>query len=538
MKGNRFIDGNSKTLKLFGCSREDFIDSLPWDFSPKVQPDGMLSAEKGAQKVKMALEGIPQFFYWKHSMKDGTEFDAEVSLKRLEIKNEYFVQAIVRDISYRKKAEEALKESESKFRALVESSTDLIWETNLTGQYTYVSPQIETLLGYKTDEVIGKSPFKFVHEHERTDIKNISEAIVETQQSFNYLVNRFVHHDGHIIYLETSGVPVFDESGLKGYRGVSRDITERKQTELALIESEERYRHLTENSNDIIAKINASGIIQYISPVCKNLLGSEPTDLIGTSILDLVLPNEVKLIQKHYYNQVDHHSSSLIKHHLKKSDGSFALFETSTQIIFMPETKDVLEVVCVSRDLTEIKKREELIKAKEAAEMANKAKSEFLANMSHEIRNPMNVIIGLSKTLSKTPLEEDQKKFVDSIKISSQNLMNILNDILDFSKIEAKKVEITNQEFDLNLILEEIILLFENQAEQKGLKFTYQMDELPGLLFGDSAKLRQILINLLSNAIKFTEEGFVDMTIQKVHQSNHAVQLKFTISDSGVGIKK
>ena len=539
MKGDRFIDGNSKTLKLFGCKREDFIGSLPWDFSPEIQPDGMLSSEKGAQKVKLALEGKPQSFEWKHSTLDGTVFDAEVSLKRLEIKNEFYIQAIVRDISDRKKAEEALTESESKFRALVESSTDLIWETNLAGVYTYVSPQIEKLLGLKPAEVINKSPFDFVHEQERTEAKNISDAIVKARQPFNYLVNKFVHHDDRIVYLETSGIAIFDESGtIKGYRGVSRDITERKQTELALIESEERYRHLTENSNDIIAKINASGIIQYISPICLNLLGSGQNDLIGISIFDLVLPDEVDLLRKHYFNQVSHNSSSLIKHHLKKSNGSYALFETSTQIIFVPETKEVLEVVCVSRDLTEIQKREELVKAKEAAEMANKAKSEFLANMSHEIRNPMNVIIGLSKTLSKTPLEEDQKKFVDSIKISSQNLMNILNDILDFSKIEAKKVEISNQEFDLNLIIQEIVLLFENQAEQKGLKFTYQMDELPGLLFGDSAKLRQILINLLSNAIKFTEEGFVDMTIQKVHQSNHAVRLKFTISDSGVGIKK
>ncbi len=135
-------------------------------------------------------------------------------------------------ISERHKAETALVNSEQKFRNLVETSSDIIWETDVNEKYTYISPQIENILGYKPHELIGKMPFEIMPPNEAKVIQKISRDIVKSGKSFNSLVNTFIHKDGHKVIVETSGVPIFDvEGNLLGYRGVDRNITERKHTE-------------------------------------------------------------------------------------------------------------------------------------------------------------------------------------------------------------------------------------------------------------------------------------------------------------------
>lgn len=182
--------------------------------------------------------------------------------------------------------------------------------------------------------------------------------------------------------------------------------------------------------------------------------------------------------------------------------------------------------------------KNEVIEAeKEKAEASEKAKHQFLANMSHEIRTPMNAIKGMTDILIRRNPKEDQKEYLEGIKQSSDSLLVIINDILDISKIEAGKVELENEPFSVNELLNNVHTIMQFKAEEKGLELKKEMpaDELN--VIGDANRLRQILINLIGNAIKFTEKGLVTTTIQS-EKTEGKLNLHFTVSDTGIGIDK
>lgn len=192
------------------------------------------------------------------------------------------------------------------------------------------------------------------------------------------------------------------------------------------------------------------------------------------------------------------------------------------------------------QDITEFKKMEaELVNAKEASEKSNQAKTMFLANISHEIRTPINGIIGMTNLLRYTALDEEQKKYLNNIKYSCDILLKIINDVLDFTRLESDKVVIENRKFELQVMVNNIYQIYEYRAMEKNLKFTVGIDEKIGrFILGDYVRLQQVITNFIGNALKFTHDGEIAFQIELLNREGKALDLRFSVKDTGIGISK
>ncbi len=278
-------DCNEAAIKQLGLTREELIGTNVYDI---VVPEDRQRAMEGALKVLERGKILNEVGVLR---KDGSVFCAEISVTAIYDKNRkplVFV-GVTRDITERKKVEDACKEAEERFRGLVESTSDMIWQVDQNGVYTYVSPKIKDILGYEPDEVVGKTPFDLVLEDETEKITNAFIEIANKKEPFFGLENWNVHKNGSLVLLETSGVPILDEKGqLVGYRGIDRDITERKKAEEALRLSEEKFSKVFRNSPNAVTITRLSdGIILEINESAVCFFGYSREEVIGRTSVDL-----------------------------------------------------------------------------------------------------------------------------------------------------------------------------------------------------------------------------------------------------------
>ena len=213
--------------------------------------------------------------------------------------------------------------------------------------------------------------------------------------------------------------------------------------------------------------------------------------------------------------------------------------EVTGESISTSNRDEMAAVVRVLETLTNrlVKRNRDLAESKAEAELASLAKSQFLATMSHEIRTPLNGVLGMAELLRGTGLNAQQRRFADTILRSAQALLAVINDILDFSKIEAGRLELETVAFDPRELVEEAAVLLAERAHHKGLELLVDLgSDLPGMLQGDPARLRQVLVNLVGNAIKFTERGEVVIRLRLLERSAETVRLRMAVSDTGIGI--
>src|ERR1700728_178437 len=250
-----------------------------------------------------------------------------------------------------------------------------------------------------------------------------------------------------------------------------------------------------------------------------------------------VVPEDLPLAEGALRKTLDQKARATVDFRIRRADGSIRYLAAAEGAV-LDDEGNVGKIIGVNIDVTNRKRAEEAAQqAKAAAEASNRAKSEFLANMSHEIRTPMNGIMGMTELVLDTELDSEQREYLNLAKMSADSLLSLINDILDYSKIEAGKLEIDEIEFNLGDCLGDTMKTLSLRAHQKGLELAFEIEpNVPDALIGDPGRLRQIILNLVGNAIKFTEQGEVVLSVQLMTHVGDELQLRFTVTDTGIGI--
>jgi len=450
------------------------------------------------------------------------------------------------DITEKKEAELALMKSNILNEQVSEQSRTFTWETNSEGVYTFVTPVVEKVLGYHPDELIGKKTVWELHpEKGREKFKKEIFENFKTSKKISGLENPMITKEGKTIWIESSGIPVFDNEGnIIKHRGSDTDITERKKAEEALRSSEQKYRTLLENAFDGIYLLEGRKYIYANKQFCR-LTGYTYEEVISNDFdFSQLLTEESKELVEHRYSSIEKGENipNVYESNIKTKSGRIIDVEISTTIIKRKKQPFVLGII---RDITKHKQAQKLEREILVAKKAAEFKQKFLANMSHEIRTPLSGMLGFIDLLADTNLEQDQKLFVDSLRHSGENLKEIINLILDYSKIESGKITLKNETFSLKYLFENLAGLFYSICHKNIKLNTSISSKLPEYIVTDRQRLYQVLSNLVSNAVKFTEKGEVSIKAKpattgeqlKKSSDNNSVIIKIEVKDTGIGIK-
>lgn len=451
-----------------------------------------------------------------------------------------------RDISDRKASEEALKQSELTLRSFFNSRSMLmgivelhdddilhISDNQVTAQFFGTST--ETMQNrFATDLGVPPASIQMWMTHYR-QAEQIQAPVQFEYPHQSPKEQRWLSATVCPIAVSPSGHPRFSY--------IVQDITQRKQAE----ESLRRYERVVSATTDSMCLLDCNYTYQLVNQAYLTLHGKQADEIIGHSVQEILGTELFETLLKPRLDQCL--LGEVINHQMWLDYPTVG--RQFIGITYSPyfETDNTISGLVVSiRNLTDLKQVElELQRAKEAAEVANRAKSLFLASMSHELRTPLNVMLGFTQVMNRdASLSSEQRENLQIISRSGHHLLALINDVLDLSKIEAGRLTLDESSFDLINLLRSLLEMFYQKTESKGLKLSLQIaSDVPQYIRADPNKLRQVLINLLGNAIKFTHKGSVSLNVDRKQDMGKSEQkkelhqftdLSFEVSDTGAGI--
>jgi PAS domain S-box-containing protein len=415
------------------------------------------------------------------------------------------------------------------------------WRLNLATRAMSWSDQMYVILGVEPGKAITVDDWlAAIHPEDRENTRLRYRALLETLSPSPSTPTRLQHANGQIRHVMGNMMVERDAEGRPvTVFGVVLDVTAQKAAELAIIESEARFRMLTENGSDILAHSGLDGRITYVSPSVEHRLGFKPEELIGRAFGDFVHEDDIAAVQAVVRAQFESRGRAppmRVEYRSHHKDGREIWFEARPTLALDPVTGRIDGVTDIIRDISRRKMLEiQLRQARADAEAAAAVKGEFLANMSHELRTPLTAVLGFAKLVEDQPeLTDTTRGYVERVSNAGKALRSTVNDILDFSKLEAGQVDIKPTPMSPTELARETIELFDAQARAKGLSLTMSGSRsAPDLVLADPDRLRQILLNLIGNAVKFTERGGVDV---EAAFDSETQRLSFAVVDTGPGL--
>jgi PAS domain S-box-containing protein len=458
----------------------------------------------------------------------------QYSFDCVDVPLEGVINVYARDITNSKKQQLELE----KLSFIVQETLNMVVITDSSGKIDWVNRAFEQISGYKFSEVKGKKPGSFL-QGEDTSLETVAYMRQQIKDAKPFACEVYNYNkSGEGYWIRIKGQSIFDKNGKAiNHFAIQEDITRYKSIQQDIQKSEKKYRDVVDNSLTMIITHNLDGKILTSNPVAEKIYGYSQSEQINHNISEFI-PEDKKLhFKEHYLKNIIKNkiSTGILKVKTKKGKIVYTLYNN---FLFEEAGKEPF-VMSSSVDITKhVLLEKKLKRAKKVTEVLAQSKHNFLANMSHEIRTPMNAIIGMSRQLQKSSLNDDQRSYLDIIETASENLLFIINDILDLSKLEVNKMFLEKIAFKLEVVIDGALKVMAYKAQEKGIQLTksYFDAKLSPVLIGDPHRINQILLNVLSNAIKFTEVGGVDICCTVLKDNGTSQYLEIKITDTGIGM--
>ncbi len=515
---------NRAAEKMFGYTTDEVIGK-PLTI---IMPERFQEAHKSSLD-RVASGGKPKVIGKTVEMaglkKDKSEFPLELSLAKWKTGEGVFFTAVIRDITERKLAEEALQQSQERYQNLVENINDVIFEVDTEGNITYISPAIELIGKYKADELIGQNFSRFVYPDDMPGlISSFRRVLAGILKPFEF---RVLDKDGSIRYARTNSRQRMQHGQVIGITGVLSDITERKQAEEKLREGEERYHTLFDRSLDLVYLHDFEGNFIDANNAALNLLGYKKQEILSLNFASLLTQDQMtKVIQALEELKKTGAQREVTEFRLKRKDGDFVDVETKASVIDRDGKPYAIQGI--GRDITERKKlMDSLIVTDRLAALGNMA-----GGFAHELNNPLTSVIGYAQLLlDRKDLPEDVRQDLTGIYEEAQRASEVIKDFMTF----ALKQPQPKQLFDINDLINDVLKLRKYAQRNNNIIVKTNFDpDLPLVTVGP-IRMRQVFMDIITNAEYFMfeahEKGTLTITTERAGEF-----AKASFSDDGPGI--